>query len=512
MRKRNVEVKDTEHKILVVDDDAGIIDTLTVLLEHAGYDIDGITNPVQAIEAVREKKYDLLILDFIMSPIHGDEVVEKIREFNKDLYILLLTGHKDLAPPLETIRELDIQGYCEKSDRFDQLLLLVESGIKSITQMHTIRKFRDGLNSILSAVPKIYQLQPIDNIFEEILIQLIPLVNSENAFLLVDDTDQLFNLNKKSIFKGTGKYGDDVEKFMKMLSPYVIEQMGICRSDQVIVKLEEMLILPLTNEYGETMGVICVELDMSKTEDEVIKLFEIYAKQASSSLSNAFLHSLVNIKNDELSRTYEMLHNRYMDTIEALRLVVDAKDIYTRGHSDRVAYFATKLGEAFRLSKEEMETLRIAGMFHDVGKIGTADDILVKNETLSAEEYLEIKKHSLRGAHILSAVSMFKGVVPIVRSHHERIDGTGYPDQLKGDDIPFLARIISVADAFDAMMSDRQYRSRLTLHEAKTQLIQGKGTQFDSDIVDQFIGILEDYEHIRKELEWTFTHTASVAN
>ena len=96
----------------------------------------------------------MIILDYIMTPIHGDEVVAKIREFNKDIYILLLTGHKDLAPPLETIKVLDIQGYCEKGDRFDQLLLLIESGIKSISQMRTIKQFKDGLNKILQAVPK----------------------------------------------------------------------------------------------------------------------------------------------------------------------------------------------------------------------------------------------------------------------------------------------------------------------------------------------------------------------
>lgn len=103
-----------------------------------------------------------------MAPLHGDEVVERIRKFNTDIYILMLTGHKDLAPPLETIKVLDIQGYCEKSDRFDQLQLLVESGIKSITMMRTIKKFRDGLNRILKAVSKIYQLQPIGNILERI--------------------------------------------------------------------------------------------------------------------------------------------------------------------------------------------------------------------------------------------------------------------------------------------------------------------------------------------------------
>jgi CheY-like chemotaxis protein len=149
---------------------------------------------------VRNEKFDLLILDFLMTPIHGDTVVERIREFNKELYILLLTGHKDLSPPLSTIRELDIQGYCEKSKRFDQLLLLIESGIKSISQMRIISKFRDGLNSILTAVPRIYQLQPIDTILEEILIQIMPIIKGTDAFILVDDVSSLESRNR-SFFK-----------------------------------------------------------------------------------------------------------------------------------------------------------------------------------------------------------------------------------------------------------------------------------------------------------------------
>ena len=116
----------------------------------------GVTNPLEAIEKVRTEHFDLMILDFIMTPIHVDKVVEEIRKFNKELYILLLTGHKDLAPPLETIRRLDIQGYCEKSDRFDQLLLLIESGVKAINQMKEIKHINSELKDANAKLEKAY--------------------------------------------------------------------------------------------------------------------------------------------------------------------------------------------------------------------------------------------------------------------------------------------------------------------------------------------------------------------
>lgn len=501
MRKK-LQTAASNYRILVVDDEIGIIDSLSVVLKRSGYDFTGVIDPLEAVERVRKEHFDLMILDYLMYPIHGDKVVQSIREFNSEIYILLLTGHKDLAPPLETIKALEIQGYCEKSDRFDQLLLLVESGIKSISQMRTIKKFRDGLNEILQAVPKIYSLQPIDMILEDILSELLPLVDSENAFILVDDTTD-FIAGNKSIFKGIGKYKAEINHFMEMLSPSLMEHIGFARITRQKVSLEQGVILPLINEMHQAIGVIYVE---SRNIDDGIKLLEIYTNQAASSINNAFLHSLVNMKNEELNKTYDQLKLRYMDTIEALRLAVDAKDFYTRGHSDRVAYFAVKMGEALGLCEQDLETLRISGIFHDIGKIGTADDILLKTDKLNEREFLEIQKHPLKGARILSAVSMFRDVVPVVKCHHERVDGTGYPEGLKGDEIPYLARIISIADAFDAMMSDRLYRSKLNLEEARQQLIGGAGAQFDKDMVEVFVKLIDGtgYSEMLKETAATY--------
>jgi putative nucleotidyltransferase with HDIG domain len=210
---------------------------------------------------------------------------------------------------------------------------------------------------------------------------------------------------------------------------------------------------------------------------------------------------MVNMKNEELNRTYDQLRVRYMDTVEALRVVVDAKDIYTRGHSDRVSYYAVRLGRAMGLPASDIELLRVSGIFHDVGKIGTADDILSKSERLNREEYEEIKKHPMKGAQILSAISMFKNVVPIVQSHHERYDGRGYPLGLQGEAIPKLSRIISVVDAFDAMTSDRQYRTRLDFEHARNQLIQGSGSQFDQAVVAKFLELLDQYDNMLREMD-----------
>ena len=276
MRKNMHINENNKYKIIAVDDEIGILDSLNVFLTKSGYSFVGITDPLEAIERVKQEHFDLMLLDFIMTPIHGDKVVEEIRKFNKNLYILLLTGHRNLAPPLETIRKLDIQGYCEKSDKFDQLLLLIESGIKAISQMY--------------------------------------LINQINA---------------------------------------------------------------------------------------------------------------------ELERTYGQLEASYMESIETLKNTVEAKDVYTKGHSDRVSAFAVLLGKKLGLSEDDIENLRVGGIFHDVGKIGIPDAILQKNAALTPDEYSEIKNHPAIGAHILSGANIFNDIVPIVKHHHERYDGTRLPWETK---------------------------------------------------------------------------------
>ena len=344
MRKNMQTANNTGYKIIAVDDEEGIVDSLSIFLKRSGYDFTGVTDPMEAIEKVRNEHFDLMILDFIMTPIHGDKVVEEIRKFNKELYILLLTGHKDLAPPLETIRKLDIQGYCEKSDKFDQLLLLIESGIKSIEQMNEIKRI-----------------------------------------------------------------------------------------------------------------------------------------------------------NEELSDTYEKLERAYLDSIQTLRYTVEAKDPYTRGHSDRVSAYSVLLGKYLGLSETDLRTLEVGGLFHDIGKIGIPDSILLKESKLTDDEYSEIKNHPSIGAHILCNASIFQDIIPIVKHHHERFDGKGYPGKLKGEEIPYLARITAVADTFDAMTSKRTYRNALPLDVVKEEIADCSGTQFDPEIAKVFLDILNNhYDEIKK--------------
>ena len=201
--------------------------------------------------------------------------------------------------------------------------------------------------------------------------------------------------------------------------------------------------------------------------------------------------------NNELSDAKDQLEKAYLESIQTLRYTVEAKDTYTRGHSDRVSEFAVLIGEKMGLSEAELKTLKIGGLFHDIGKIGIPDSILLKESKLSDDEYSEIKHHPSIGAHILSNATIFQDIIPIVKYHHERYDGRGYPENLAGEQIPLLARITSVVDAFDAMSSRRTYRNNLELEVIKEEIRKNKGTQFDPKAADIFLDILDnEYEKI----------------
>ncbi|NMB36304.1 MAG: response regulator [Firmicutes bacterium] len=185
---------------------------------------------------------------------------------------------------------------------------------------------------------------------------------------------------------------------------------------------------------------------------------------------------------EEVERAYTNIRKHYTETVRSLTAAVDAKDSYTKGHQERVAVFATILGENMGLSTAQLELLQQAAILHDIGKIGVPEHILKKTSTLTPEEHDVIKKHPAIGAEIISHIEFLKDIIPIVLHHHENFDGTGYPEGIKGRKIPRSARIIAVADAIDAMLSDRPYAPARSVEEVRHQLKLYSGTQFDPEI------------------------------
>ena len=189
----------------------------------------------------------------------------------------------------------------------------------------------------------------------------------------------------------------------------------------------------------------------------------------------------------ELRRTKNTLQRSTIATLEAFSETIEQKDPYTKGHCNRVRTLSVALAKALNLDEETLQIIEGGALLHDIGKISIPEEILNKNGKLTGEEYSLIKTHPEAGVRIITHIPSFKQYIPIIRSHHERIDGRGYPDNMEGKDIPLDVKIVSLADAFDAMTSSRAYRSALPTELAVEELKINAGTQFDADLVDIFI-------------------------
>ena len=198
------------------------------------------------------------------------------------------------------------------------------------------------------------------------------------------------------------------------------------------------------------------------------------------------------LQRDELEVAYDKLQHTYRDTVITLSRAVDARDPYTAGHSGRVAILSSKIAKKLGISKTESEQIELAAQFHDIGKIGIPDSILLKPGKLTEIEYSEIKKHPVVGTNILSNIEFLKDALPIILHHHENYDGRGYPYGISGTEIPLGSRIISIADTYDAMTSDRPYRKALSHEEAVKEIVRCKRTQFDAEIIETAFDVMQN--------------------
>lgn len=244
------------------------------------------------------------------------------------------------------------------------------------------------------------------------------------------------------------------------------------------IVLRDTVVLPL-KPRDKLLGIIQVANKRGNFtyRPEDLDLLKILGSQVAFVIQNADL--------------FHNLQRAYIDTLSALTSAIDAKDSYTRGHSERVTELSISLAEEVGIERSEIEKIKLGGLLHDIGKIGIPEGILNKPGRLNDEEFEIIKSHPDLGLHILGKVEFLEAIVPIIRHHHERYDGKGYPTGLKAEEIPLLARIVSVVDTYDAMTTDRPYRKAMTVEEALKEIDRCSGSQFDPEIAAHFIRMIK---------------------
>ncbi|MCO8121206.1 HD-GYP domain-containing protein [Stieleria sp. TO1_6] len=259
---------------------------------------------------------------------------------------------------------------------------------------------------------------------------------------------------------------------------------GVALVNELVVG--ELAVDDPTIASGETLRVAVVPIRRGDTVlGQMIAIRHSHEAEFGSIEADMMLSTSMMLAAHVLNqRQYHQLQNMFQGMIQSLASALDAKDAYTCGHSNRVAELSYQLASRLGYDDAQLANIRMGGILHDIGKIGVDDSVLRKTSQLTDQEFEQIKRHPVLGYEILKGIEQFSGILPAVRHHHERCDGTGYPDGLAGHEIPRDAQIMAVADAFDAMTSDRPYRSGMPIETVKAIFRDGRGTQWAADVVD----------------------------
>jgi putative nucleotidyltransferase with HDIG domain len=318
-----------------------------------------------------------------------------------------------------------------------------------------------------------------------------------SIFVTKRDSDGLETV--RNVFKGGGAGRKDSPVSRSVLDRVREERIGILASDAsndarfitshsvAIQDLRSLMCVPLVTR-NRFLGAIYVEngSEPGCFQKADLELLTLFGNQAAFAIENALL--------------YEDLQVSFYETVRSLTNALEAKDKYTRGHSDRVARYAVAIGKGLGLSAEKLETLRTAAELHDIGKIAIGEAIISKKDRLSDEEYELVKQHPQRGVEILRPIRFLQPVLPFILHHHERFNGRGYPEGLRGQNIPLEARILNLADAFDAMTTQRPYNTPKTFAEALAQCRKEAGVSFDAECVKALVEFVEKQEKTDREV------------
>jgi putative nucleotidyltransferase with HDIG domain len=493
--------------VLVVDDEAAIREALKAYLQHLGiYRIQTAENGRCALDAMRHTHFDFVFMDLMMPEMGGMELLETLSQMGSPTSVVVMTGY----PSMEKVISATRYGACDflvKPFRFQD----VGVSIQRIRRLHSLvrkswllereleakreverlnvqleRKIKEK-SLLYDIIESLSNLNRSEALFEFIVNKASQACNAERACFLIYEQDLLsmllltqYGLNgvkpgAKAILipHPGGRYAVE-DRFLKNCFGHL--DSGPAFVDRVI-RTEDLMSVPVKIR-NQPFGVLVVARKKAKVpfsaDDEFLVSF--LAEKAALSVENMAL--------------YDHLKENLFATLGALVSAIEAKDLYTQQHSERVTQLALKIARKLGCSQEQLRRLEASGPLHDIGKIGIDDHILKKPGKLTDEEFERIKTHTMIGVNIVTPLGLDEEELGVIRNHHERWDGRGYPDGISGNRIPRLARILAVADAFDAMNSNRAYRDALPFQSCMKELRQNRGTQFDPEVLDAALPII----------------------
>jgi response regulator RpfG family c-di-GMP phosphodiesterase len=474
--------------LLIVDDEKSICDIVGQYLRMKGYTVTCVGTAEAAIDIIKQNSIDLVLTDIKMPGMSGVELLKWVREFNGALPVLMTTGFPTLDTAIEALK-LGAFDYLTKPFHLEEIAEKIKRALinRQLEEENLLFSKLVSLHEVTKILASTYQLAELNH---KVLDFSVKIAKADGGSLMFfDDSSHLILTEctahhpsefwQNALFVSASRWVAENEEPLVMESG---ETAMFREFPPLPSSIRSYIAFPLKTPQ-RAVGVLNLirGLDKHPFSNVDLEIINVLASQASISIENVKL--------------YQNIRDNYLKTVRGFALAVEAKDRYTHGHSENVMKYTVVLAKHLGLSDEEIENVKYAGLLHDIGKIGVSELILNKPGRLTPSEFDEIKKHPTLGANIIADVPFLRPLVPMVLHHHEFYDGNGYPDGIKGDQIPFGARILSVADAYEAMTSDRPYRRSLTQQAALEILMSGRGRQFDPQMVETFQDILRSGKH-----------------
>ncbi len=483
-------------RILIVDDERFIRDVLAEFLSMEGYSVQTVDDGQNAIEELGRQSYDLVLSDLKMPRLGGMDLLKAISSHHHNTLTVIMTGFGTVETAIEAMKE-GAYDYVLKPFKVEEVLHIVRRGLEKQRLASENLRLREALSlyKISEAISASLSLDEVLTTLEQGALQEL---GADVVKTTLDDGQGGWAVRATT----TSARAPEQADFGELSAREVLERLGsgepLMLHGPSALELYEatpeprpssVMVVPLKMRERLIGWTAASSLEPTRRFDEgQRKLLTLLASRAAAAIENA--------------RLYEDLQATFQQTIQSLATTIDKMDRYTAGHSERVSVYASKLAAWLGLDDARIEIVRQAALMHDIGKVGCVLN-LHKTGKLTPEEYAAFQQHPSNGKDILEPIRFLEPVVPGVHLHHERWDGRGYPLGLTAQGIPLIARIIAVADAYDAMTSNRSYRLAMPHEVTIDEIDRCAGTQFDPDVAAVFT---ENIEALRDELRAAGRH------
>jgi len=507
-----------KRSILVIDDDRRVLELLQISLTQNGFRVATAGTGEEGLELVRKDLPDLVILDLRLPKKTGFEVCAALKS-SKDtaqIPIIMVSASAEVDSRLQGLMH-GADDYLTKPFSPKELLIKVRRIFERMERTENLtsknreletevarnredlvvrnKELRFQVYSLETLMGLTHQLNSsldLDHLLNTLILTVVGQIRVNSACLFLTDEREHPSRLTVSTWKGLKEDQARAISF-DYSSPFIKALLPQDGDDGRPVRLSDLeqdpeLAVEIGSLYAAGLAVVAPVL----MQQRLLAVLAVGEKVSGHEFHGSDLEMLRSLSESagiaiENARLFKDLQESYVSTVRLLVARIEEKDPYTHGHTERVARYAVALAKELRFTPEEVQRIQFGAFLHDIGKVHTQDAILHKPGALTDEEWRTVKAHPVRGAEMIRGVKFLERVTDMVRHHHERVDGRGYPDGLKGDEISLASKIVNVADAFDAMTTDRPYRAGMTMEQAIAQMREKAGTQFASEIVDVLI-------------------------